>query len=60
LSIVSHAWNDTRLQGYMPFNRQFGFVFTGAVGSDAMALARTTAHELAHGTLTCKSFLNYF
>jgi len=52
--MVPYTSTDTRLQGFMPFNRQFGFVFTRAVGNDAMALARTAAHELAHGTFNLR------
>ncbi|MEJ5317954.1 MAG: hypothetical protein WHS63_13165 [Tenuifilum sp.] len=48
---------DGGLQGYMPFNRQFGFVVapTGSDGNvDAAALARTVAHELGHGIFSLR------
>jgi len=48
---------DGGLQGYMPFNRQFGFVVvpTDADGNvDAATLARTAAHELGHGIFSLR------
>jgi hypothetical protein len=48
---------DGGLQGYMPFNRQFGFVVVpvdGAGNVDAATLARTAAHELGHGIFSLR------
>ncbi|MEJ5266167.1 MAG: hypothetical protein WHT29_12710, partial [Bacteroidales bacterium] len=43
-----------RLQGFMPFNKQFGFVFVQATGSATTMLSRTIAHEVAHGLFTLR------
>jgi len=48
---------DGGLQGYMPFNRSFGFVVAPADANgnvDAATLARTAAHELGHGIFSLR------
>jgi hypothetical protein len=41
--------HKTDLQGYMPFNKQFAFIFTSNISDDKL-IARDIAHEIAHGT----------
>jgi hypothetical protein len=45
--LINLPCTDASLKGFMPFNRQFGFVFTQATGTDAAAIARTIAHCLS-------------
>ena len=47
-----HRNND--LNGYMPFNKQFAFVFTGGMTTDANAVAHHIAHEVAHGAFNLR------
>jgi hypothetical protein len=42
------------LKGYMPFNKQFAFVFTQGITSDANAIAHNISHEIAHGTFNLR------
>ncbi len=48
----AHRNND--LDGYMPFNKQFAFVFTDGMTTDANAVAHHIAHEIAHGTFNLR------
>jgi TANFOR domain-containing protein len=41
------------LKGYMPFNKQFAFVFTKGM-NDAGAIAHNISHEIAHGTFNLR------
>jgi hypothetical protein len=41
------------LKGYMPFNKQFAFVFTKDM-NDAGAIAHNISHEIAHGTFNLR------
>ncbi|MEJ5266148.1 MAG: hypothetical protein WHT29_12610, partial [Bacteroidales bacterium] len=52
--LVNLPCSDSRLQGFMPFNKQFGFVFVQATGSATTTLTRTIAHEVAHGLFTLR------
>jgi hypothetical protein len=45
-----HKTSD--LDGYMPFNKQFAFVFTK--GMDKDDVAHNIAHEIAHGTFNLR------
>ncbi|MGC8824441.1 MAG: hypothetical protein ACP5PZ_07575, partial [Bacteroidales bacterium] len=52
--LVNLPCSDASLKGFMPFSKQFGFVFVPATGTDATTLARTISHEVAHGTFNLR------
>ncbi|NJK96447.1 MAG: hypothetical protein HC905_17410 [Bacteroidales bacterium] len=47
LFFINDEVNDKNLHGYMPLNRQFGFIFSNDQNPDE--LIRTIAHEPGHG-----------
>jgi len=47
--LVNLPCSDASLKGFMPFNKQFGFVFVKATGTSDEAIARAAAHEAGHG-----------
>ncbi|WP_079685666.1 fibronectin type III domain-containing protein [Ohtaekwangia koreensis] len=51
LFLVSNPQSSNGL-GYMPRGKQVGFIFVDHHGSDKVALVRTMAHELGHGTFS--------
>ncbi|MGE0089782.1 MAG: fibronectin type III domain-containing protein [Bacteroidales bacterium] len=40
---------SAKLEGYMPFNQQYGMIFTEIAGTDMNVLSRTVSHEIGHG-----------
>lgn len=50
--LMNMPHKTTTLQGYMPFNKQFAFVFTAS--TDDGATAHNIAHEIAHGTFNLR------
>jgi len=52
--LVNLPCSDASLMGFMPFSKQFGFVFVPTTGTDAATLSRTIAHEVAHGTFNLR------
>lgn len=47
LFFIGGKTKDNMLKGYMPFNKQFGFIFRD--NQQIQELIRTMAHELGHG-----------
>lgn len=47
LFFIGGKTKDNMLKGYMPFNKQFGFIFRD--NQQIQELIRTIAHELGHG-----------
>ena len=53
LFLIEHPRNESTL-GYMPRNRQAGFVFTGPHNGNVSEFLKTIAHELGHGAFNLK------
>ena len=53
LFLIDHPRNESTL-GYMPRNRQAGFVFTGPHNGNVSEFLKTIAHELGHGAFNLK------
>jgi hypothetical protein len=53
LFLIDHPRNEGTL-GYMPRNRQAGFVFTGPHNGNVSEFLNTIAHELGHGAFNLK------
>ena len=58
LFVMNKAENES-LNGLMPFNSKYGFLFTGD-GPDQTQLFRTIAHELGHGAFKLRHNFDQF
>ncbi|MDF1546662.1 MAG: hypothetical protein P1P88_02495 [Bacteroidales bacterium] len=58
LFVMEKAENES-LNGLMPFNSKYGFLFTGD-GPDQTKLFRTIAHELGHGVFKLRHNFDQF
>jgi hypothetical protein len=54
LFVVKKSAGVQGIEGDMPRGSQFGYLFSGALGTDKKKIAKTIAHELGHGAFNLK------
>ncbi|MCG8331197.1 MAG: hypothetical protein MI974_26140 [Chitinophagales bacterium] len=57
---VVNAAADNDVIGYMPYNKQFGFIYANNLENDAALFSKAVAHELGHGAFLLRhTFTDY-